>query len=108
MQNEAGQTIVRVTNSLGIPVTSSGCNATIFYPNKTIWANAVVMTQGGTAGSWYYDWTAPNITGNYEEYVQCAVNPSNRLVGAGSSFHVSQALTDLTNALGDPVARIIS
>lgn len=107
MQNETGQTIVRVTNSLGVPITATGCNVTIYYPNKTIWVNAVAMTQGGTAGSWYNGWTSPMISGNYEEYTQCGVAP-NKILGAGSSFHVSDALTYLYNDTTNPSARIIS
>jgi hypothetical protein len=85
-----------------------GCNATIYYPNKTIWTGPTAMTQGGTAGSWYLTWTAPNITGNYEEYTACSVNPGNKIVGAGSSFHVSQALTDIVENQNNPIAKIIS
>jgi hypothetical protein len=108
-QNEAGQTIVRVTTSLGIPISDVNyCQNYVYFPNKTIWVNNVSMVQGGTDGSWYDEWTTPNVTGNYEEYVECSVGASGRLVGAGSSFHVSETLTELADALGLPVARIIS
>lgn len=106
MMNENGQTIVRTVNQLGIPTPATACNITIYYPNKTIWIDSQAMTQGGTTGSWYYDWTAPNVTGVYEEYALCLVQ--NKLVGAGSSFHVSQPLTELYDASQSPRAVIIS
>lgn len=106
MQTEAGSTIVRVTNQLGIPVTATGCNVTIWYPNKTLFVSNTPMTQGGTLGSWFNNWVAPSTSGNYEEYVNCSV--SGRIIGAGSSFHVSDALTALYNTTQEPVARILS
>ena len=93
-----------------MPISATGCNVTIYYPNKTIWVNDVAMTQGGTSGSWYYTWTAPAITGSYEEYAQCGISP-NKIVGAGSSFHVSEALTNInanTTATGKTVNDINS
>lgn len=105
---EGGQTIVRVTTAAGIPLSANGCNVTIWYPNKTIWVDTQAMTQGGTAGSWYYTWTAENVTGSYEEYAVCTVGAANKEVGAGSSFHVSEALTTIIANQNEPVAKIIS
>jgi len=109
-QGENGQTIVRITNAWGVPITADSCNVTIWYPNKTIFVNNQAMTQGGSAGSWYYTFTTPfTQTGVYEEYVSCQVTlPAGvRTLGAGSSFHVSQTLTML-NETSSAIAKIIS
>jgi len=109
-QGEVGQTIVRVTDAWGIPITANGCNVTIYNPDKTIFVDNKPMTAGGAPGSYYYTFTTPfTQIGVYEEYVTCSVTlPSgNRLIGAGSSFHVSQTLTML-NETASAQARIIS
>jgi len=97
-QGEVGQVIVRVVNAWGMPITADYCNVTVYYPDKTVFIDNQPMTQGGAPGSWYYIFTTPfTHIGVYEEYVVCKVTlPAGpRLIGAGSSFHVSQTLTML-------------
>jgi len=97
-QGEVGQVIVRVVNAWGIPISADYCNVTVYYPDKTVFIDNQPMTQGGAPGSWYYVFTTPfTQIGVYEEYVVCQVTlPAGpRLIGAGSSFHVSQTLTML-------------
>jgi len=97
-QGEVGQVIVRVVNAWGMPISANYCNVTVYYPNKTVFINNQSMTEGGAPGSWYYEFTTPfTQIGVYEEYVVCQVTlPGGpRLIGAGSSFHVSQTLTML-------------
>ena len=95
-QGEPAQVIVRVVNAWGVPITADWCRVTIYYPDKTVFANNTPMTQGGAPGSWYYSFTTPfDQIGVFEEYVVCQVTlPAGpRTLGAGSSFHVSQTLT---------------
>jgi len=109
-QGEIGQVIVRVTNAWGVPVNADWCNVTIYSPNKSIFVDNQAMTQGGAPGSWYYTFTTPfTQIGVYEEYVICqATLPAGtRILGAGSSFHVSQTLTML-NETASVQIRIIS
>jgi hypothetical protein len=97
-QGEPAQVIVRVVNAWGLPMTADWCNVTIYYPNKAVFVNNTPMTQGGAPGSWYYSFTTPfDQIGVFEEYVVCKVTlaAGPRLLGAGSSFHVSQTLTML-------------
>ena len=97
-QGEPAQVIVRVVNAWGVPITADWCNVTIYYPDKTVFVNNQPMTQGGAPGSWYYSFVTPfDQIGVFEEYVVCRVTlPAGpRLLGAGSSFHVSQTLTML-------------
>jgi hypothetical protein len=95
-QGEPAQVIVRTVNAWGVPINADWCNVTIYYPNKAVFVNNQPMTQGGAPGSWYYQFTTPfDQIGVFEEYVVCQVTlPAGpRLLGAGSSFHVSQTLT---------------
>jgi len=100
---EKGQVIVRTVDAWGIPITADWCNVTIYYPDKTVFVNNQPMTQGGSPGSWYYQFTTPfTQTGVYEEYVVCQVTGypyGTRTIGAGSSFHVSQTLTAINQSM---------
>lgn len=91
---EAGQTIVRMSDKDGIGVVADWCNATIYLPNKTAWYTNTPMILGGSTGSWYLSWTTPDDIGNYEEYVACY--KSGKTFGISSSFHVSSALSEIT------------
>ena len=107
---EVGETIVRTVNVWGVPITANWCNVTIYYPDKTVFVDNQPMTQGGGAGSWYYKFTTPfTQIGVYEEYVTCGITlPSGtKILGAGSSFHVSQTLT-LVNETASAQIHIIS
>lgn len=104
---EVGQVIVRTVNTYGMPINADWCRVTVYYPNKTVWINNQLMTQGGAPGSWYYEFTTPfDQIGVYEEYVVCQVTGypyGTRQIGAGSSFHVSQTLSTLNETLSAQV-----
>ena len=109
-QGEPAQVIVRVVNAWGVPINADGCNVTIYYPDKTVLVDNQPMTKGGAPGSYYYSFITPfTQIGVYEEYVVCQVTlPAGpRLLGAGSSFHVSQTLT-LVNETASAQVRILS
>ena len=104
MGGEDAQTIVRVTNALGMGLTSDWCNVTIYYPDKTNLTDNTLMTLGGADGSWYYDWTAPETYGIYEQYAECKVG--GRIIGNSKASHVSEALSLLNETI--PEAIVIS
>jgi len=111
-QGEPGETIIQVVDAFGMPVTSvSGCNVSIWYPDKTLFVDNQPMTQGGATGSWYYKFTTPfDQIGVYEEYVNCNVTlpgGMHKMIGLGSSFHVSEALTTI-NRTASASIRILS
>ena len=106
MAGESAQTIVRVTNALGMAVTATWCNVSIIYPNRTVNVTTNTdMTQNGVDGSWNYAWTAPDIYGIYEQYAECKV--SNKIIGNSKASHVSEALSQI-NQSEYPVAVVIS
>jgi len=102
---ENAQTIVRVTNALGIGLSPDWCNATIWYPNKTVLVLNTSMTSGGASGSYYYNWTAPDVYGIYEQYAECKIQ--NKIIGNSKASHVSEALSQI-NTTDNPVAIVIS
>lgn len=106
---ENAQVIVRVVDAWGNGINASYCNVTIYYPNKSPFVTNVAMTQGGATGSWYYNTNPDTQIGVYEEKVNCGVTTVSgaRTIGAGSSFHVSQALT-LINETASAKAVIVS
>jgi len=104
MAGEDAQTIVRVTNNLGIGLSPDWCNATIWYPNKTVFALNVSMIVGGADGSYYYGWTAPDTFGIYEQYAECKIN--GKVIGNSKASHVSEALSQINET--EPVAIVIS
>jgi len=109
-QGEVGQVIIRTLNGFGLPITANQCNITIGYPNGSVWINNQPMTQSGiTAGTWRYQFTTPfTAYGVYEEYVVCKIPTARGVVtrGAGSSFHVSQALTTINDTASAQVVII--
>ena len=106
---ENGQTIVRVVNAFGQPVSANWCNVTIYYPDKTKFVDNQPMTQGGAPGSWYYTFVTPNQIGVYEQSVVCEVTTitGTRQIAAAKSFHVQQTLT-LVNETSSAQIVIIS
>jgi len=97
---EVGQTVVRLHDSRGVGVASDYCNVSIWYPDKTVWEENTTMLSGGADGSWYLEWTTPNVIGVYEEYAECVLGA--KTYGVSSSFHVSQTLTALNESLSTP------
>jgi len=91
ISDEAGQVIVRVSDSLGRPIDQMNCTATILYPNKTYFMYQGEMIPSSVSGNYYKSFVTPYTVGVYEETVFC-----NKLGGRdyiiSSSFHVSLAL----------------
>jgi hypothetical protein len=107
MANESAQTIVRVTNALGMGLSADWCNVSIVYPNRTVNVTTnTAMTQNGLDGSWNYAWTAPDIYGIYEQYAECKVG--GRVIGNSKASHVSEALSIINKTEEIPVAVVIS
>lgn len=88
--NETGQVIVRISNWQGYPL-SATCNATIVYPNKTIWLVDQPMSTSSIAGNYYHTVTIPDVLGVYEYSFDCIAQLNGRPypLSSSSSFHVS-------------------
>lgn len=104
---ESGQVIVRVVDAYGNGVTATWCNVTIYNPSKVAIETNQPMVSGGATGSWYYNFTTASDIGVYEEQVYCKVTSPNKVIGAGSSFHVQQTLTML-NETSSAQVRVLS
>jgi sugar (pentulose or hexulose) kinase len=104
MGGEDAQTIVRVANNLGMGLTADWCNVTIYNPDKSTLVTNTLMEEGGADGSWFYNWTAPETYGIYEQYAECKV--AGRTIGNSKASHVSEALSLLNETL--PTAVVIS
>jgi len=99
MLGDQGQTIIRVSDYKGNPLTAT-CNATIVYPNKTVYLMLdQLMTASSIQGNYYTTFQIPSVSGIYEEYVVCEVNVSGTMktTKTSSSFHVSPILDLFTN-----------
>jgi hypothetical protein len=83
---ETGQIIVEVRDRNGNPV-QSGCNASIYYPNKTAYISNYSMVSSGASGNSYMSFTVPNVTGIFEYQAKCVA--MGRLQVASKSFHVN-------------------
>jgi len=75
---DTGQVITRLVDWKGDAIAVNDCWASIYYPNKTLYADNALMTTDGFVGDHYYSFTAPEIEGVYEyqavcEYMQGAV-----------------------------------
>ena len=104
MGGEDAQTIVRVSNNLGMGLTADWCNVTIYYPDKSLLTTNTLMEEGGATGSWFWNWTAPETYGIYEQYAECKV--AGKTIGSSKASHVSEALSLLNETL--PNALVIS
>ena len=89
--NEEGQSIVRLSNFKGEPITANWCNVTIYYPDKTAFVINQSMLPNSIVGNYYYNFTTPNIMGVYEEFVNCSYG-SNKFASTSESFHMNPAL----------------
>jgi len=91
--NEEGQTIVRLQNFKGNPITANWCNVTIYYPDKTAFVTNQAMSPNSIAGNYYYNFTTPNTMGIYEEFVNCSYgSPNEKFISTSESFHMNPAL----------------
>lgn len=90
--DDEGQTIVRLQNYRGQPITANWCNATVYYPNKTVFLTNVNMNPTAIAGNYYLNFTPPAEEGIYEEFVNCSYGSPQRFATTSESFHVNPAL----------------
>ena len=90
--NESGQVIVRISDYLGNPLNAT-CNATIIYPDKSVWLLDQAMSSSSIAGNYYLTVTIPNVLGVYEYSFDCDVNLYGKpySLKKSSSFFVSIA-----------------
>lgn len=89
---EQGQGIVQVLD-FNKNALSGDCNLSIYYPNKTIWINNLIMLPSGVAGTYYLNFTTATQEGIYEEYALCTVGT--KTVRTSSTFHVSPTLNTI-------------
>lgn len=69
---QSGTIYVRLLDGNSKPINLGACNATIFFPNKTLWINKQVMTL--LDGGYYYDdITIPSIEGLYIVGFDCII-----------------------------------
>lgn len=91
--NEEGQSIVRLQDFQGRPITANWCNVTIYYPDKTAFVTNQPMLVNSIVGNYYYNFTTPNTMGIYEEFVNCSYgSPNEKFVSTSESFHMNPAL----------------
>jgi len=90
--DDTGQTIVRLQDFKGNPITANWCNTTIYYPNKTVYINNFPMIATAIAGNYYMNFTPPVEEGIYEEFVNCSYGSPQRFISTSESFHVNPAL----------------
>jgi hypothetical protein len=69
---ESGTVYVRLLDGSSKPINLASCNATIFYPNKTVWINKQTMTLLD-GGYYYYDIVVPDIAGVYIVGFDCII-----------------------------------
>lgn len=63
------------------------CNYTILYPNSTVFLeNGTSEYRTGSHGQYYYNFTVPNVTGNYTVNVNCTLPVTSNI----SIFEVTQ------------------
>jgi hypothetical protein len=89
---EQGQIITRLLNFRGEPISANYCRAYISYPNKTMFVDGSLMTSNIVQGTYYYEFTTPDITGVYEYQALCNYGSPDKNRTAMSSFQVSPAL----------------
>jgi hypothetical protein len=68
--NEPARIFARLLDGNSRPIDIASCNVTIYYPNNTKLLNNVPLTLL-EKGIYYYDFTTPNITGNYITVFDC-------------------------------------
>jgi F0F1-type ATP synthase membrane subunit b/b' len=98
--SELASTIIRVTDYRGDPFTVDNCQATVLYPDKSVYVNNQSMSQSGVAGNWYRTDSVPDIEGTYEQQVTCNYG-SGKTIKTSNSFHVNPALNFLKNVSAD-------
>jgi len=92
---ESGLTSVQFLKG-GNPVNTGTCNATIYYPNGTMFINNQAMTYlSGSNGIYSRTFTVPNTIGVYREQFLCSHGGFD--YHASGSFHNSDWANNITN-----------
>jgi hypothetical protein len=84
---DVGQIVVELRNRTFDAITDAQCNATILYHNKSAFVQDGQM-ELSSLGTYYYNFTVPNIAGVYEYNTKCVRNGNKYVVG--KSFHVTE------------------
>jgi hypothetical protein len=78
------------------PVNDAQCNATIYYPNESIFvSNGNASYIAGSNGMYSYDFTVPSTTGIYRVDFSCV--KSSKTVYSSSDFHVNSDINGRIN-----------
>ena len=77
--------------------TSTACNITVWYPDKSVFINATNSTAAPSENQ-YIDFTVPNSTGIYEYQAVCTL-AGNKTGVISKSFHVSEFQNDTSTKL---------
>jgi hypothetical protein len=85
VMGDMGQIIVELRNRTFDPISDAECNTTIQYHNKTTFVQDGQMILG-SIGTFYYNFTVPDVSGVYEYSVLCVRNGKKYIIG--KSFHV--------------------
>jgi len=67
---EAGKSFVQAVKG-GSTIDTATCTLTVYYPNTSLFLNAVSMNAVGSDGFYYYDFTVPDIKGIYMATAYC-------------------------------------
>ena len=97
LPGEQALLLVSVHDWKGDPIPNAECNATIFYPNGTIYLHTS-LAYDSNIQLYKASFTIPNETGTYFELAKCKVLfPGNRpkILYARSSFYVSTGLYEV-------------
>jgi methyl-accepting chemotaxis protein len=105
LSGEEAQVIVRIADKYGSPVIGVSCDLTVYYPNKSIHITSR-MDYSAVPGNYYHNFTAPDITGIYEEYIRCTY--AFRELAISSSFHINPALNTVMELSQDELERYTS
>ena len=86
----------KVSSGSPEPINDGVCNATVYYPNKTVWLNEVDMPYlAGSRGIYYYNTTTPSVEGVYTIDMLCSKGGINAYESA--SFHIAGWANNIFN-----------
>jgi hypothetical protein len=86
VSNETGEVDIEVNDGNGNPITGGSATIKIWYPNKTLWVNGSAMEEH-LYGIYFYNFTAPQETGEYLVYINFTSGPNNEQIM--DKFHVA-------------------
>jgi hypothetical protein len=79
-----------IVNASGVDIyTSALCNASVWYPDKSVFVDNDTMLLSDANGNAFIEFLIPNIDGVYEYQARCMVQDGRTLV-ASHSFHVTK------------------